>query len=275
MTGIGRSLKPLTWLMAMLLPALVAGCGGGGGSSGPAAANPAGAVCTQGAACVDLATAGTYVILAQAGITNVPTSAIGGNVGASPITGAAIGVTCAEVAMGGKIYDDDGAYTGGGGADVSCRVTDAPGLTTAVADSITAFGDAAGRTPTEPADSLGAAGDIGGLTIGPGVHAFSGVVSMTSDVTLNGSATDVWIFQVSGNLTEDAGIKVILAGGARPQNIFWQVAGGGGAAIGAGADFKGVIIASNGATLGAAATMDGRIYTGGGTTLSANTVTRP
>ena len=54
-------------------------------------------------ASVDLRSAGNFVILSKAGITDVPTSMIDGNIGTSPITGAAItGVTCAEVA--GTIY---------------------------------------------------------------------------------------------------------------------------------------------------------------------------
>src|SRR5580658_9533033 len=56
---------------------------------------------------VNLGTAGNFVILSKTGITDVPTSAIVGNIGASPITGAAIHVSCAEVV--GTIYAVDGA----------------------------------------------------------------------------------------------------------------------------------------------------------------------
>ncbi|MDA1296964.1 MAG: ice-binding family protein [Chloroflexi bacterium] len=45
---------------------------------------------TTGQAPVDLGSAGNFVILSKSGITNVPTSAITGNIGTSPITGAAI-----------------------------------------------------------------------------------------------------------------------------------------------------------------------------------------
>src|SRR5580700_1741882 len=46
---------------------------------------------------VNLKSAGNYVILSETGITDVPPSVITGNIGASPITGAAIHLTCAEV----------------------------------------------------------------------------------------------------------------------------------------------------------------------------------
>ena len=67
--------KPLRWLMALLLVAFVAGCGGGNGTPGAGAGS--GAVCT-GASCVNLKTAGNYAILAEAAITNVPTSKVPG-----------------------------------------------------------------------------------------------------------------------------------------------------------------------------------------------------
>ena len=56
-----------------------------------------------GQAPVELGWAGSFAILSKSGITDVPTSAITGNVGTSPITGAAItGLECGEVT--GTIY---------------------------------------------------------------------------------------------------------------------------------------------------------------------------
>lgn len=43
MNRFGNFLKPLTWMMAILLAAFVAGCGGGGGDGGGGAAPPAAA----------------------------------------------------------------------------------------------------------------------------------------------------------------------------------------------------------------------------------------
>lgn len=43
--------------------------------------------------------------------------------------------------------------------------------------------------------------------------------------TLAGSSTSVWILQIAETLTLASGKSVILAEGARAQNVFWQVAG--------------------------------------------------
>lgn len=46
---------------------------------------------------VNLGVAGNFAVLTKSGITDVPASAITGDIGASPITGAAIHVSCPEV----------------------------------------------------------------------------------------------------------------------------------------------------------------------------------
>jgi len=67
-------------------------------------------------------------------------------------------------------------------------------LTTAVGDMLAAYNDAAGRAN----DFLNeGGGEIGGLTLQPGVHKFTTGVTVSSDVILNGSCTDVFIFQIS------------------------------------------------------------------------------
>ena len=55
----------------------------------------------QGPAPVQLGSAGTFAVLSKTGVTDVYASAIIGDVGASPITGASILLTCGEV------YGDD------------------------------------------------------------------------------------------------------------------------------------------------------------------------
>ena len=70
---------------------------------------------------VNLGIAGNFVVLSKSGITNVYKSTITGDIGTSPITGAAIGVTCAEVA--GTIYSVNAA------GPLPCRVTNASRLT--------------------------------------------------------------------------------------------------------------------------------------------------
>ena len=117
-----------------------------------------GSALAAGPAPVTLGAAGNFAILSKSGVTDVPRSSVTGNVGASPITGAAIGLTCAEVK--GKMYEVDAAGP-------PCAVTNATLLTTAVSDMQTAYTNAAGRPPT--VTELGA-GNIGGLTLTAGVY---------------------------------------------------------------------------------------------------------
>ena len=95
-------------------------------------------------------------------------------------------------------------------------------LTTAVGDMELAFTDAAGRAPD--VTELGA-GNIGGMTLAPGVYKWGTGLLIPTDVTLNGSATDVWIFQIAQDLTVAAARRSSSTGGALPKNVFWQVAG--------------------------------------------------
>jgi hypothetical protein len=86
---------------------------------------------------VPLGTAGRFAILTKSGITDVFASTINGSVGASPITGAAIHLTCAEVKTG-IIHSANAAG--------ACRVTDPTLLTKAVGDMEIAYTDTAGRS---------------------------------------------------------------------------------------------------------------------------------
>ncbi|MGB5081852.1 MAG: ice-binding family protein [Burkholderiales bacterium] len=229
----------------------------------------ASAATAAGPAPVLLGTAAGFAILTKTGVTNVPASAITGDVGASPITGAAIGVPCANVT--GTIYDVDAAYTGGGAADVTCRVTDATLLTTAVSDMELAYTDAAGRTLPNFTE-LGA-GNISGLTLVPGLYKWGTGVSMdNTGVTLAGGANDVWIFQIAQDLTVANGAIVTLSG-AQAKNVFWQVAGQ--ATLGTTANFKGTILSQTLISLNTGAVLSGRALAQTQVTLDQNTVTRP
>jgi tetrahydromethanopterin S-methyltransferase subunit E len=111
-------------------------------------------------AVVNLGVAGNFAILSKSGITDVYKSTVTGDIGTSPITGAAIGLTCAEVV--GTIYTVDAA------GPLPCRVTNASRLTTAVSNMQTAYTDAAGRVNPN-FFNLGA-GNIGGKTLTPGLY---------------------------------------------------------------------------------------------------------
>ena len=221
-------------------------------------------VASTGQAPVRLGAAGTFALLTKSGITNVPNSVINGNVGTSPISGAAIGLTCAEVKTG-KIYSVDAA------GPLPCRVTNATLLTSAVGAMEAAYTDAAGRTSPR-ATELGA-GEIGGLTLAPGLYKWGTPVSIATDVTLSGGPNDVWIFQIAGTLTQASAKKVILTGGAKAKNVFWQVADV--VAIGTTAHFEGVVLAKTMVAVNTGASVNGRLLAQTAVTLQMNAVTHP
>ncbi|OGB20612.1 MAG: hypothetical protein A3I66_22870 [Burkholderiales bacterium RIFCSPLOWO2_02_FULL_57_36] len=265
-------------LLTLLVAASVTGCGGGGGSDAASASGSASATVTapgvgggagvgagvtgRGPAPVNLGAAGNFVVLAQSEITNVPTSAVTGNVGLSPATGAGIGLTCAQVT--GTIYSVDAA------GPLPCLVTDATGLTAAINAKGTAYTDAAGRAPDYT--ELGA-GNIGGLNLGPATYKWTTPVLIPTNVTLTGGPNDVWIFQIAQGLTVSSGVQVILAGGALPKNIFWQTFAA--ADIGTTSKFSGVILSQTSIAMKTGASINGRLLAGTAVTLDQNTVTQP
>ena len=198
---------------------------------------------------MNLGTTANFVILSGAAITTTGGGIITGNIGASPIAGSAIGVSCAQVI--GIIYAVDASGP-------PCAVIDAALLTTAKGDLTTAYNDAAGRTPVPTGPFLNPnGGNIGGLNLVPGLYKFTTTTLITgADVTLTGGPDDVWIFQCAQDLQLGSGIKVILAGGARANNVFWQV--GTSAVLGTSSDFKGTIMADQAITMNTSSTMEGR-----------------
>ena len=260
--------KLLMWLMALILTGFMFGCGGGGdGGAGAGSATAPGAGtgvggAGRGPAPVNLGAAGTFVILAESAITNVPTSAVTGNVGLSPATGAGIGLTCVEVT--GVINSVDAA------GPLPCVVTNPVGLTAAIGAKGTAYTDAQGRAPDYT--ELGS-GNIGGLNLGPATYKWGTGVLIPADVTLTGGPNDVWIFQIAQGLTVSSGVQVILAGGALPQNIYWATFAA--ADLGTTSKFNGVIVSQTSIVMKTGASINGRLLAGTAVNLDANVVAQP
>lgn len=234
-----------------------------------------GATVATGPAPVNLRTAGNFVALSKSGITNVPTSAITGNIGSSPITAKAMdNVTCVEMAGTSTIYGSNAAYTGSGAVGCFAGTSaDNTLVANAVLDMVTAYNDAAGRTTPDFTELY--AGNISGQILVPGLYKWSSEVLINTDVTLKGSANDVWIFQIAGDVTQANGSKILLNGGALAKNIFWQVAGGTGVAIGTTAHFEGVVLAIKGITVNTGASLNSRLLAQTAITLDQNTLTQP
>ena len=211
---------------------------------------------------VNVGAAGSFAILSKSGVSDIPNSKITGDVGTSPISGAGItGLTCNEVT--GIIYTVNAA------GPLPCRVTNPTLLTTAVSNMETAYTDAAGRTnPT--ATNLGA-GNIGGMTLAPGLYKWTSNVGISKDVTLAGASNQVWIFQIAGSLSQASATKVILSGGAQAKNIFWQTAGG--VIIGTTAHSEGTILTKTNIAMNTGASTNGRLLAQTAVTLQKNVVT--
>ena len=212
---------------------------------------------------VNLGLAGDFVILSKTGITDVYKSSVTGDIGSSPISGAAILIKCTEVA--GTIYSVNAA------GPLPCRVTNPSRLTTAVSNMQTAYTDAAGRSNPNFLN-LGA-GNIGGKTLTAGLYKFTTDVVIPTNVTISGSSTDVWIFQVSGTLKMSSAVRIILAGGAQAKNIFWQTAGA--TTLGTTSHFEGNILGKTGINMQTGATINGRMLAQTAVTLQMNTVVKP
>jgi hypothetical protein len=229
---------------------------------------------------VALGGAANFVVLSEAAITDIPTSIITGNIGASPIAGSAIGVPCGE--MTGTIYDDDAGYTGGGGGSTACRMTDGPLLTTAVTNMTTAYGVAAGATPvSEPIDTRTATIGLGSTFL-PGIYKWSTNLTINGNITLSGGPTDVWIFQIAGDLTTASGgdiaggVHVNLTGGALASNVFWAVAGAvNGVTLGTYSTFNGNILSAMQITMQTGAILNGRALSQTQVALHNNTISLP
>ena len=265
MNRFDNAFKPPMCLTLSLLAAVVAGCGGGGDGGLTAAVVPQAMSARRAVALapVDLKSAGAFTILSKTGITDVYASAIVGDVGTSPITGAALLLTCTEVT--GRIVVVNAA------GPLPCATNDATTLTTAVLDMEAAYLDAAGRTSPDVTE-LGA-GEIGSLTIAPGLYKWGTGVLISTDVTLSGGPDDVFIFQIAGTLNQANGTRVTLAGGVQPKNIFWQVADS--VTIGTTAHFEGVVLGKTLIAANTGASANSRLFAQTAVTLQMNAITQP
>jgi len=198
---------------------------------------------------VDLLSAARFVILSGAAITSAG-GLISGDVGASPIAGSAITGVMAEQVEG-TIYTVDA--TGPAGS-----VMDPVLLGAAKIDLTAAYNAAAARTPVPVGSFLNpGSGNIGGMTLVPGLYKFTSSALITGgDVTLVGGPNDVWIFQIGSDLQVGSDVQVVLAGDAQARNVFWQV--GTSATIGTYSLFVGTIMADQSITMDQGSVLEGR-----------------
>ena len=217
---------------------------------------------------VNLASAGNYVVLAKSAISTVPKSAITGDIGISPAAASFItGFSLTADAT--NVFSTSPQITGKAFASNYAAPTPA-NLTAAISDMQLAFTDAAGRAPD--VTELGA-GNIGGKTLTRGVYKWGSGLLIPTNLTLDGSATDVFIFEIAQNLTVSSAVKVTLTGGAVPKNVVWQVAGD--VDLGTTSHFEGVILGKTAITLHTGASINGRLLAQTAVALDSSTVVSP
>lgn len=128
-------------------------------------------------------------------------------------------------------------------------------LTAAISDMQTAYTDASSRILPNFLN-LGS-GEIGGLTLTPGLYKWTTSVTVSSAPTFSGLSSDTWILQIAGTLTMASAQTMLLSGGANPKNIIWAVAGS--VTLGTTSHFEGVILGKTGITLQTGGSMNGRV----------------
>ncbi|MDB5323140.1 MAG: antifreeze protein [Phycisphaerales bacterium] len=207
---------------------------------------------------INLRRAGPFAVMATASISSTGPTQINGDVGLNP--GSAQGIPPAQVH--GTIHIDDQA------------------IINAQSDLLAAYNDAISRSVT----SVSLPGNMGGLTFTPGLYTNSSSVLISgagpaNNVTLDaqGDPNAIFIFKMGSTLTTGPGAQVILAGGAKAGNIFWQV--GTSATLNTTTIFKGNILASVTITVNTGSVVEGRLLGGsnssGSVTINASTVTVP
>lgn len=228
-----------------------------------------GATLAAGPAPISLGTAASFAILSKSGIDTVPGSTVIGDIGVSPA--AATYMTGFSLVMDPSNKFSRSTQINGKAYAADYNAPSPAKMTTAVSDMELAYTNAAGRSIPDFKE-LGA-GDISGLTLVPGLYKWGTGLMIASDVTLSGSANDVWIFQISGDITMASGVKMILSGGAVPENIFWQSYGA--VVLNTTSHLEGTVLSQTEITLATGATVNGRLLSQTAVTIDQSTVNKP
>lgn len=195
---------------------------------------------------VGLGTATNFAVLAGTTITNTGSTTITGDAGLHP--GPAV-AGFETVTLNGVLH-----------------VADAVALQ-AKNDLVTAYDDAAGRTPV-----TAVATELGGTILTEGVYG-SDTLGLTGTLTLDaeGVPEAVFIFQAASTLITAPDSSVALINGASACNVYWQI--GSSATLDTSTSFKGTILALTSIALNTGATLEGRaLARNGEVTLDANVI---
>jgi hypothetical protein len=201
----------------------------------------------------------SFAVLSSATLTNVPTSAVVGNIGVSAGT-AIVGFTSAPNAA-----VSDAQVTGGSVHSNTGAAASAQGQLTSAITSLGLMGS--GTTLANA--------DLSGLTLTPGVYTVSaGVSNLTGALTLDGlgNANAAWVFQMASTLITSPGSSVKLVNSGSGAGVFWDVRSS--ATLGTTTSFLGNILAYDSITLNTGATIGcgSALANSGAVTMISNTI---
>jgi hypothetical protein len=204
---------------------------------------------------VGLGTAGSFVVLGGASVTNTGPSVLNGDLGVSPgtsLTGFGL-----PAVVNGATHNNDGVAS------------------QAQLDLATAYGVAAAQ-PVLPANNLTGT-DLGNRTLTAGAYRYSSSAQLTGALTLDaeGDPNAQFVFEIGSTLTTASASSVVLINGASPCNVYWQV--GSSATLGTTTAFQGNLMTLADISLNNGATVIGRLLarTAGSVTLDNNVLSRP
>ena len=203
-----------------------------------------------------------FAILAYASIYSTPSSSIDGKVGLMPGIKKQITLDPSEVIGGASdiIGSDD-------------ETNPINLLSNAKVDMVTAYKEAVALTPDE--DKVGLyEGKLSAKTLLPGCYMWNSDLTITSDFTIEGTDSDIWVFKIPANFKVSNGVHLKLSGGANAKNIFWQVAGS--AVLESGSVLAGTIIAQQSIEMKNHSLLTGRVFAKNGfITLNQAIIKRP
>jgi hypothetical protein len=224
---------------------------------------------------VPLGSCSNFAILASAEITNIPTSAITGDIGLTPDSGANISgfslvvSTCMEVT--GNVYAVDAAGP-------ACALIEPVLLTNAKTDAEIAFINARAAVRGTP---VSISGDLNGLTLYPGLYESLTSLEISPGGFLyldaQGDVNAVFVIRSETSITTESTSQVVLTGGAKATNVFWTA--GSTVTLGTNSIMKGTLIAGTSISLLTGANLEGRALNQGAAaeaiTLDQSTITVP
>jgi len=211
-------------------------------------------------ASIDLGAAGTYGLMSHAAAVTIQANGVViGNVALDPANacdGCTVGTSVFGVISNGDVPAHDAYLAAKSAYDTHY----------ALATGACALPSPSDISAAQGACGLGYSPGTPGPVYGPGLYRTADPIGFTGTITLdaNDDPNAVFIFQTDSALTTATSSVVVLAGGAKANNVFWIV--GSAATLGVSSTFKGTVLANGaavkvlGGTLSQPTLVEGRLF---------------